>query len=86
MQMKMEDSLTGIRVDVDHGPVTLLSNAELVCNLSGNFEHVRQEWRILRSDVIERRNMLLRTDQNMHGSLWTYVMKGVHPIVFVNRL
>ena len=80
----MKNRLASVGVNVDHRSIALLSDTGLVRNLCGNLEHVGQECRIFGTDVVQRRDVLLRADQDVHRRLRMNVVKCVHSIVFVD--
>lgn len=82
MQVKVEDDLSGIGVHVKNRAVAFFRDSHLRGDLLRGFEHVAQQRRIVCRDFVQGRNVLLRADQDVNGSLGMNVMKGNHPIVF----
>src|SRR5215475_8976232 len=84
MQMKMKDGLPRAAAGIDHGPVA----AELA--VSGNprrdQRHLAQSRFFFGAGMLERRKMLLRTNQHVRRRLRVDVLEREHVRIFVHQL
>src|SRR5262245_27361222 len=84
MQMKMKDGLSSGDASIDHGPVA----AELAvsCNPRRDQRDLAQSRFFFGAGMLERRKMLLRTNQHVRRRLRVDVLESEHVRIFVDHL
>jgi hypothetical protein len=85
MNVQMENGLPGAGADIEDCAVPLFDVA-LTCDLGGGQMTAADDFRICFLRFLEPREMALRDDQHMRGSLRVDVFEGKHVRIFVNFL
>jgi hypothetical protein len=85
MEVQMKDGLPGVRANVGYEAIALLQ-IKFMGQLLGDDKDVCQDWTILRRQFRHRRDMTLRNDQKMMGSLGIDILKGHHILILVHNI
>jgi len=86
VQVDVEDELVGVRVHVHHRPPALVGEAPLLGQLGRGREQVAHGGCILGCDVVQRRDVLLRDDEEVLRRLGLDVLEGERIGVVVDDL
>lgn len=84
VHMEMKNALTRIRAGVDHQAVAALVNALLAGKLFGNQGHAPEQVGVLFFKVIDRDNMLIGDNKEMHRRCRVQIPKGGYPFIAEN--
>src|SRR5262249_21667555 len=86
VQVDVEHQLSGVSVAVDHQSVSALSLPPLPGHLGRGDEKVTDSFRLGRSELVDRIDVLEGDEQQMRGRLRVNVLERQAPLVPVNDL
>src|SRR6185312_12311566 len=84
VDMQMEHRLPAILVAIDHGAIPLFGEALLLGVIRRRQQQLAEQLGLVRGDIVQRGQRLLRDEQHMHGSLRIEVAERQYIIVLVN--
>lgn len=83
VEVCMENGLTGIWTSVQDHAVPALLDAHLFSQLTGDEERARNPARIRLGDVVERGNVPVGNDQQVHRGSRMLIVEGCHLVILV---
>ena len=84
--MQVKDLLAGVPIAIDQQAVSVLGDPFPQRNLLGYSEHMPHKLFVIDAHVVDRRDLLVRYDQNVDGCLGFDVAKGSYLFVLVNDI
>lgn len=84
--MNVENSLAGVAIAVEHGPIPAILKPSFACDESSLSNHLADQRIVCRRDVVDGRDVPSRDDERMKWSLGIDVLNHDQGIVFVKDL
>ena len=84
--MDVVDGLARARIHVEHGAVALLMDIRLRRQFLGNLEHLADKRVIVRRYIVQRRNVFLGNNQEVHWRLRPKVFDCHHEVILMHKI